>query len=91
MAAILRTSKRQPYCCQQHKITRYLQSQYTPTAATRALSVLLLTDGYRDIPLCHNRYHWIFCGWLEACYMRHIGKTENKIADCRNATVSDGV
>jgi len=49
-----------------------------------------LTDAYRDILLSHHRCHWIFCGWVDACYMRHIGKIENKIADCRNATVSDG-
>ena len=49
-----------------------------------------LTDAYRDILLSHHGCHWIFCGWMDACYKRHIGKTENKIADCSNATVSDG-
>lgn len=48
-----------------------------------------LTETYRDILLSH-RCHWIICGWLDACYMMHIGKAENNIADYRNSTVSDG-
>jgi hypothetical protein len=73
-----------------HSLRLFAFAIHTSNRCARSVNYVRSQTHIRDILLNHHRCHWIFCGRMDACYTRRIGKIWNKIADCRNSTVSDG-